>query len=425
MVSRIRAIFRNFGLTSVKFEHLLKTYSTLARELDCVPTFAITAVILKRYPRPIKELHEQGVEFAIHGYIHTDYRVVKLDEQIQHFNKAINIFDDCQIPFTGFRAPFLRINGKTPQALRSLKFLYDSSHSIGWDVIDETKYTKGSWIEYKRVLDFYQPKKAQYHLSLPRSMDGFIEIPVSIPDDEVIIDRLNITDVNEISRIWTSILEETYMNGELFTIQLHPERILFCEKALENVIQQAKILEPPVWITTLGETTKWWQEKEGFTFEINYQGNDNYQVKAHCSERATILIKYCKADKPIEEWFDDYQSIMSRDFVLRSPVRPVIGVGLDSCPAAISFLQSEGYIVEKNDQPDGYAIHLGNLAQFDEADEKPLSREINKADVPLLRYWRWPDKARSALSVTGDIDSMTLIDFVLRIFENWRQRGRQ
>ena len=424
MVSRIRAIFRNFGFTSVKFEHLLKTYSTLTHELGCVPTFAITAVILKRHPKPIMELHEQGVEFAIHGYIHTDYRVVKLDEQIQHFNKAIDIFEGCQIPFTGFRAPFLRINGKTPQALSSLKFPYDSSHSIGWDVIDETKYTKGSWIEYKRVLDFYQPRKAQYHLSLPRSMNGFIEIPVAIPDDEVIIDRLKITDVNEISKIWTSILEDTYSNGELFTIQLHPERILFCKKALKDVIEQAKILEPSVWITTLGETTKWWREKKEFTFEINNHDNDNYRVKANCSERATILLKNCEADQQVDEWFDDYHCIASRDFVLKSPVRPVIGIGRDSSLTAVNFLQNEGYIIEKNDRPDGYAIYLGNLADFDETDEKPLSRELDKADVPLLRYWRWPDKARSALSVTGDIDSVTLIDFVLRVFENWRQRRK-
>jgi peptidoglycan/xylan/chitin deacetylase (PgdA/CDA1 family) len=425
LVSRIRAILRNFGLTSTKFEHLLQKYSTLTRDLGCVPTFAITAVTLKRHPQPIKELHEQGVEFAIHGYIHTDYRLIKLEEQIQHFNRAIDIFEGCQVPYTGFRAPFLRINGKTPQALSNLGFTYDSSHSIRWDVIDKNKYKKGSLIEYKRVLDFYEPRKAQDYLVLPRSMDGFIEIPVSIPDDEVIIDRLNITDINEISEIWTAILEKTYRGGELFTVQLHPERIAFCEEALANVIQEAKILDPPVWITTLGETTNWWQERKGFTFEINHQGNDNYRIKANCSERATILIKNCRANVLVNEWFDDYQSIKARDFILESPLRPVIGIGRDSSPAAVSFLQAEGYIVEQNDQPDGYAIHLGNVAQFDEADEKPLSRKIELSYAPLLRYWRWPDQARSALSVTGDIDSMTLFDFALRIFENWRQNGRR
>jgi peptidoglycan/xylan/chitin deacetylase (PgdA/CDA1 family) len=421
----MRAVLRKFGLTSTKFERLLERYSTLTRSLGCVPTFAITAVTLDRHPRPIKELQKQGVEFAIHGYLHTDYRVVKLEEQIRHFNKAVDIFESCQIPFTGFRAPFLRINGKTPKAIGNLGFPYDSSDSVRWDVIDETKYPKGSWIEYQRVLDFYQPRQAQDHFVLPRSMNGFVEIPVSIPDDEVMVDRLKINDENEISNIWIAILEATYKSGELFTVQLHPERISFCEKALANVIQRAKSLKPPVWITTLREITEWWQKKKSFSFDIAHQGNNKYRVRADCSERATILLKNCTAGVPVDEWFDGYQNITARDFILESPVRPVIGIGRYSCPAAVGFLQEEGYIVERNDQPDEYGIYLGNLERFDEADEKPLSRKIEGSSAPLLKYWRWPDRARSALSVTGDIDSMTLIDFVLRVFENWRQNRRK
>ena len=56
-----------------------------------------------------------------------------------------------------------------------------------------------------------------------------------------------------------------------------------------------------------------------------------------------------------------------------------------------------------------------------EGTEKRIVEEIEQSDAPLLRYWRWPDKARSAMSVTGDIDSVTLSDFVLRILENLHQ----
>ena len=81
-------------------------------------------------------------------------------------------------------------------------------------------------------------------------------------------------------------------------------------------------------------------------------------------------------------------------------------------------------MVERSDQPDNYGIYLNDLADFQVADEKPLSEIIEHSDAPVLRYWRWPHQARSALSITGDIDSMTLIDFVLRVFETWRQNGR-
>ncbi len=424
MVSRIRTVLGRFGISSKRFEYLLNRYSTVTRRLDCVPTFPITAVILKRHPELIRELCHQGVELALHGYIHTDYSVLSLEEQAEHLQKAIDTFKSYQIPFTGFRAPFLRTNDETNKALGRFGVSYDSSYTIHWDIIDKTKYPKHSRNAYNNGLDFYQPREAQEHLALPRSIDGFIEIPVSIPDDDAIVDRLGITDKRKISEIWQDILYRTYRGGELFTIQLHPERISYCETALVDVIQQAKGLNPPVWIATLREITEWWKERNEFTFEINSQGNSRYRVKADCSDRATVLLKNSKVNVPVDEWFDGYQGIAARDFVLESPTPPVIGVDQDSSPAAISFLQSEGYTVEQSEKPDNYGIYLKNLAQFDEAAEKPLSQKIEQSDAPLLRYWRWPDQARSAFSVTGDIDSITLIDFVLRIFENWRQNRR-
>ena len=160
--------------------------------------------------------------------------------------------------------------------------------------------------------------------------------------------------------------------------------------------------------------------RKNFTFSISSQVDGGYKVRANCSDRATVLLKNIKANVPVNEWFDSYQSVIARDFVLEGPTSPVIGVGLDSSPTAVSFLRGEGYIVEPSDKADHYAKYFNNLAQFSEADEKTLSREIEQSDAPLLRYWRWPDQAKSALSVTGDIDSMTLIDFALRILENWR-----
>jgi peptidoglycan/xylan/chitin deacetylase (PgdA/CDA1 family) len=424
LVLRMQSILHRFGISSKGFEQLLNRYSAVTHTLGCVPTFAITAVTLKRHPKLVRELYQQGVEFAVHGYIHTDYGVLPLEEQVKHFKKAIDTFKGCRLPFTGFRAPFLRTNGETLQALSNLGFAYDSSRAVHWDVIDKIKYTQGSWSEYERLLGFYQSRQAQDYLAMPRSIDGFIEIPVLIPDDEAMVERLGITDGKEISEVWQSILEATYHGGELFTIQLHPERISYCENALADVVQQAKGLNPSVWVATLREIAEWWQERSKFAFRLHSQGDGKYRVQAECTERATLLLKNCKANVPFEEWFNGYQSVAVKDFVLESPARPVIGVGRESSPSAVRFLQSEGYIVEQSEHPDNYGIYFNNLAQFDEADEKPLSREIEQSDAPLLRYWRWPDQARSALSVTGDIDSITLIDFVLRIFENWRQNGR-
>jgi peptidoglycan/xylan/chitin deacetylase (PgdA/CDA1 family) len=422
---RIISVLSRFGLTSGKFEKILRKFGLITASLGCVPTFAITAVTLKRHPKVIQELSRQGVEFAVHGHIHVDYGVISSEEQNRHFDKAIETFKSCGIPFTGFRAPFLRINGETLPVLDSLGFPYDSSSSVHWDVLDSAGYPDQAWGEYQRLLDFYQSQKAGDCLVLPRSQDGFIEIPVSIPDDEAMVERLGITRGRNIGAIWQEILQKSYDRGELFTLQLHPERISLCETALKDTVKLARQFNPPVWVATLREIAGWWREKNGFEFEISEVGRGRYSVNASCSGRATILFKQCNVSAPAEKWYDGYQSVMARDFILESHTRPAIGVALNTSPAAISFLKNEGYALEKSDQPGNYGIFLNNLAQFSAVDEKPLAEYLEHSGAARLRFWRWPDRARSALSVTGDIDAMTLIDFALRIRENWQQNGRK
>lgn len=46
-----------------------------------------------------------------------------------------------------------------------------------------------------------------------------------------------------------------------------------------------------------------------------------------------------------------------------------------------------------------------------------LLERIERLDVPLLHFGCWPDGHRAALAVTGDIDSVTIQDFFLRILE--------
>jgi peptidoglycan/xylan/chitin deacetylase (PgdA/CDA1 family) len=420
---RIRSILRRFGITSKRYRDKLDRYSTVTKKFDCFPTLPLTAVILKRHRRLMGGFSKKGIEFAIHGYIHTDYGSLPLQEQTAHFRKAIYTFRSCQIPFSGFRAPYLRTNEYLPEALSGFEFIYDSSQTISWDVVNKSECPEEGWSSYVGLLEFYHRRSAKEYLSLPRFTNSFVEIPVSIPDDEAIVERLGITAPGKIADIWGAILNMTYRRGELFTLQLHPERILLCEEALGNVLQQARNLNPPVWIATLSEIAQWWRERQKFTIDVIPEGNSRYRVKADCSDRATLLFKKCQVDAPLTQWMGGYQTIESKNFVITSPVRPVIGVNTDSSLSAVEFLTNEGYVVERSDKADGYGIFLDNLSDFKESGEKSLTEKIEQSDFPLLRYWRWPNKARSALSVTGDIDSVTLTDFVLRIFENLRPRS--
>ncbi len=55
---------------------------------------------------------------------------------------------------------------------------------------------------------------------------------------------------------------------------------------------------------------------------------------------------------------------------------------------------------------------------FKPEDERPLLARIEDGDWPMLRLGRWPDGARSALCITGDIDALTLWDYGLRFLGN-------
>ena len=42
---------------------------------------------------------------------------------------------------------------------------------------------------------------------------------------------------------------------------------------------------------------------------------------------------------------------------------------------------------------------------------------VEAPSAPLLRFSRWPAAARSALVISGDIDSLTLWDYLWRLSE--------
>ena len=48
--------------------------------------------------------------------------------------------------------------------------------------------------------------------------------------------------------------------------------------------------------------------------------------------------------------------------------------------------------------------------------EVELVNRIEASLCPLVRYWRWPDGAKSALCVSGDLDALTILDYASRLF---------
>ena len=264
-VKRARSMINRYGFSSKKMERNIMDFVNLLVEYDAKATFPITARTLEKHGDFIKSIYDKRIEFAIHGYSHIDYSKLSAREQSEGIKKAVEIFKKFGMKPYGFRGPYLQANDDTLNALKENDLLYDSSHSVHWNVVPE-EYLKRNAHSYELALKLYEPNDAQTSF-LPYSINEIVRIPVSLPDDEILIDRLNIKNQKLLGKIWLKILRETNEKGGVFTLQLHPERLPFAFDALKMLIEEAT--KKNVWIASLKELAILWIK--------NGQIPDNYK----------------------------------------------------------------------------------------------------------------------------------------------------
>ena len=411
LLNRTGGIVRRYGWTPAKMDRALDRFVRILREFDCGATFPITAIALHRHSESVRKYRSHGIEFAVHGYRHVDHSQLSEIEQRVHLAQARQIFVQAGLQPEGFRSPYLRWNSDTLAAIKSHGFAYDSSQALAWDGVDDHRETDA----YRRVKRFYGAVAAADYPALPRLENGVVRIPYCIPDDEALIDRLRLTEIEPMAEIWLRILRRTYQLGELFTLGLHPERIALCEGALRAVLAEARSLSPAVWIAQLGEIATWWRSRTETTYQLTQETENSYRLTVNGPAGTTILARCVAVQAATEAWADGFLRVMSDEFAFQAQKLPFIGLSPDSPAALISFLQQQGYLVERGANAQSCALYL-NYTEFAPADERSLLAKLAGDDRPLLRFGRWPGGAQSALAVTGDIDALTLRDYGLRMF---------
>ncbi len=417
LTRRVGTLFRRFGVSASKMSRALQTFLEVTGRHGCTPTFFATAVPLGRNPDAIQRLRDQGAELAVHGYVHTDYAQLDLAQQKRHLEMACDLFHRNQVPFTGFRCPYYRWNEATWQAHAELGFLYSSNQVAHWDFVKEEDFTPPQWASFRKAIELYSSRPAAERVLLPYFFKGMVEIPVSIPDDEAMVERLRIRPAADKARIWGAILEATHARGETFTLSLHPERIYHCQEALDATLARARQMQPTVWVAPLGEVDRWWRERSGFSIRGAETSPGHYAIQVQATSRATVLARGVKVNRASRQWYGAYNLVEAAEFEVESPVRPFVGVPPDASQALVDFLASEGHVVERSPDRLAYGVYIQDMDVSQEKARRQLIDSIEGSPAPLVRLWRWPGGARSCLSITGDIDSITLVDFVLRPFE--------
>jgi len=416
---RLPLLIDHYGLTPTKIDRSLDLYLRLLARFNCPASIPVTATILRRYHQQFAKYQGCNMEFMVHGYTHNDYLRLDPTERVTQLHKARQIFAERGLPATGFRAPYLRGSADLYPQIEGAGFCFLSDQPILWDVIEEEDLPEKSRLRYQQALEFNRPWLASSRPSLPWlwGENRLVEIPVSLPDDEILCDRINGPNTKDlVKRVWLNMLAETYRRGELFTLQLHPERIALCHIGLEAVLDRARRASPSIWVAGLSEIATWWRARAEATVEVSQLDEDMLSISVTGPPGVMLLVRGLMVFERTQAWGDEYVRVQGTQCRVRSYTRPFIGLS-PRCPAAlVSFLKQQGYIVEVNDDYQAYPFYL-DLDHFSREDELPLLHEIEDRAPFLVRLGRWPDGARSCLSITGDIDAYTLWDYGIRIFE--------
>lgn len=182
----------------------------------------------------LRSLLNDRFEIAVHGFRHEDFSIQSEERLIEDISEAKKVFKKHGFSPTGYRAPYLRSREDLLPLLAKNGFSYSSSRSA---IMDRgPAKNRDLLIETDKIaLDIYESKRIHNKADFERT-DGPMDIPVSLPDDEILIDRMGIRDDGLLGSILEDMIRASLESVSFAVIQIHPERYLLMRNALLSVV---------------------------------------------------------------------------------------------------------------------------------------------------------------------------------------------
>ncbi len=236
-----------YGVGADRIRARLREMTALLARWELTPTIPATAVALDRHPEILAEY--ASADPAIHGYHHVPYGGAHEADQARDLDAACDAFARHGLPARGFRAPYLRADGTTRTLLRQRGFGYDSS--AAWFALP---------VGHPATAKAMELTKSRYgnvttNPALPLLEDGLVELPVGLPDDEILVDGLRIQNTAVLARIFDAMMETARSSGSILILQVHPERFNLMAPAVGAMLKRASDLG--AWKANLGEAATW------------------------------------------------------------------------------------------------------------------------------------------------------------------------
>jgi peptidoglycan/xylan/chitin deacetylase (PgdA/CDA1 family) len=409
IAARGRRILGRYGLTSSKAQKRLLDCVDSLGTYGCFPTFPTPGRVLRRSPEFFRELQRAGSELAVHGYDHVDFRALTVADARAQFTRAIEAFRTAGIDFTGFRCPYLSFTDELLEAVPMEALQYSSNNAILWGARADEITTGGNGL-LRGLRELYRAESSDATVAVPKFRGELLEIPASLPDDLQLYDALALGE-EDVRSSWIDVLNQTHERGELFTALFHPEAFAEIRVPLEGLLREARAATPAVWVARLGEINEWWREKAGFSAPLG-PGSINFD----CSDRATILVRDFEANGATRPWHSRYRVLEGRSVKFGDDFSyPVVGVSPELPSEVGGFLRDQGYLLYEGENRTRCTVLIEPSTVKAFANEVELIDYIESSQGPLVRFSRWPNEARSALSVTGDLDALSLVDYGFRL----------
>jgi hypothetical protein len=413
-LSRAFMIYRRFGFTRKKSREALQRIHEITVKYACTPSFFITAELLDKHFDLIKEIAVNGTHMGLHGHHHIDYCLMSGAAQSEDIARGLEKFRKLGLSVSGFRAPFLRSNAETNKAVTDNGLNWVSHSTMLFDghscIIN---HGEGSRVNH--LLDsFYTVRSQKDEPSLPSWGHHCLEIPVSLPDDELLVDRLGIRDSRELTSIWLEMLTTSLQQGELFNFMFHPERTHLVAKPLHDLLEEATG-SGEVWISSLAEISSWWRERSAFSLQFVENHHDIHKIAVSGNIQGSIAIQHPGGK------LEFLSPEPNGTYIVQSRAKPVIGTTPHCRQQDIKRFTNEGFVVELNSEPTQCALVLDGSSPLN---SRQLLNATHQSKGPLLRFWRWPNQYKSALAITADIDAITLWDFFRRAFHFYKMQRR-
>ncbi len=198
----------------------------LYAKYDVKATFFFVADFAQQFPEIVKMILPYGHEVACHGLTHRHdkaFDLMSLEEQTEHLITAKKILEDISgNEVISFRAPALRVNEFTPQALLEAKFKIDSS--VAPQRMDMFM-TLGS----KNKLQWFRAPRMAYKVSkvnlARKGKEDLMEVPVSSFALPYIGTMMRISPfLNRITRSFLYL--ETRNSNKAINFLIHPNELI-------------------------------------------------------------------------------------------------------------------------------------------------------------------------------------------------------